>query len=125
MNKPTRFIGLWDTHIGWERANVGGRYVNRPVHNAKALRAVLRFAEEFQPQAVILGGDNFNCGPISHWHHGKPRLVEGFRLKSELELGDELLFAPLDKILPKGAEKHYLLGNHEYWIDDHVNANPS
>lgn len=125
ITKPTRFIGLWDTHIGWERANVGGNYVTRPVHNAAAIRAALRFAEDFQPHAVILGGDNFNCGPISHWHHGKPRLVEGFRLKSELELGDEILVSELDRIIPKDGIKKYLYGNHEAWIDDHINSTPA
>ncbi len=125
VKKPTRFIGLWDTHVGWERANVRGEYITRPVHNAAAIRAVWRFAEDFQPHAIILGGDNFNCGPISHWHHGKPRLVEGFRLKSELELGDELVVSEADRIVPDDGIKIYHYGNHEAWIDDHITATPA
>ncbi len=123
--KPYNFVALYDTHIGWERRNVAGQYVTRVVHNPKAIKAVVRFMEDFKPQACVLGGDNFNCGPISHWHNGKPRLVEGFRLKSEYELGDEILFSEVDRILPKGGVKQYLYGNHEAWIDDHISANPS
>lgn len=110
-------------HFGWERKNCRGKYVVKPTHNMPAIRAMLRFAETWQPQAIILGGDNINCGPISHWHHGKPRLVEGFRLKAELDLFDS---AFLECPIVKAAKKkifHY--GNHERWLDDHVDANPS
>lgn len=122
MTKPLRFIGLWDLHFGWEKANVRGNYVTRPVHDIVAIRAATRFAEEWQPDALILGGDNINCGPVSHWTQGKPRLTETLRLKDELELLEEhVICLPVFK---KCQKKIFHYGNHERWVDDMLHTVP-
>ena len=119
--KPLRFAALFDIHVGWDKRLESGRLVTRPTHNLPAIRTVLRFLEDWQPHAVILGGDQLNCGPISHWNHGKPRLVEGFRLKGELDLLDELVLSPLHKT----PTKYWHTGNHEVWLNDFLDQNPS
>lgn len=123
-SRPIKFVAAFDTHIGEEYAHVRGRRERRLTHNPKAIRAFLRFAQDFGPDAMIFGGDNINCGPVSRWSAGKPRLTEDFRLKRELEWFDELLLSPLEQILPRGGIKKLHNGNHEYWIEEFLNAHP-
>lgn len=121
VNRPTRFLALFDMHIGWEKIRVRGRDVVTATHNLAAIQATLRFARDFQPDAILLVGDQLNCGPISHWVKGQPRLVEGFRLKAEMDLLDNLVLRHFDTC----DIKMWFVGNHEMWIQDHIDAHPS
>jgi len=116
----TRFVALFDIHVGWEWARVGGELVKRPTHNEPAIHATLDFVNDFAPDVLILGGDQINCGPVSHWLKGKPRLVEGFRLKNELDKFQDLFGNTLIKI-PRTI---WMDGNHEAWIHGLVDENP-
>ncbi len=124
VDKPTNFLALFDTHFGWERQKIHGKDVLKATHAAPAIRAVLKFAKDWKPKALILGGDQLNCGPISHWLKGKPRLTAGFNLRREMDELDGLLLKPLDAILPPDAIRIWHEGNHEAWIQDHIDANP-
>lgn len=115
-----KFIALFDLHFGFETGQVNGNKVVRPTHNLKAVNAVKKFAEDFKPDILILGGDQLNCGPISHWHHGKPRLDEGLRLKDEYSLLRDNILDPFRSI----EKKIWLTGNHEQWIEDYLNSHP-
>jgi hypothetical protein len=123
LSKPTRFVALFDCHIGWEYVNRRGKRILQKTHAEEAIRAVLRFCKDYKPQVVILGGDQLNCGPISHWHHGKPRLTEGLRLKQEMETADRILLKPLEALGCAGR-KIWLDGNHEVWVKQVVEENP-
>ena len=115
-----RFVALFDCHVGWEWARVGGKMVTRPTHNEPAIRATLDFVKDFAPDVLIFGGDQINCGPVSHWLKGKPRLVEGFRLKTELDKFQEL-FRDTTIHIPSTV---WMDGNHEAWIHGMVDENP-
>lgn len=115
-----RFVALYDIHIGWEWHVSGGRRSVRNTHNPAALKLALQFVQDFAPDIVILGGDQINCGPVSHWSKGKPRLSESFRLKRELDKLSELVLEPLKA----AAVKIWLDGNHEAWIEQLVDENP-
>lgn len=117
-------MAIFDTHFGWERTQRRGKTVIQPTHNLPAIRAAIEFAKDFKPQALILGGDQLNCGPISHWHHGRPRLDAGFKLKDEMDLCNDHLLKPFDAILPRGAIKIWHDGNHEAWIQSFIDENP-
>jgi len=117
-----KFIALYDAHYGEEYKSINGVEKKFFTENQKAIDAVLDFASEYDPDTVILGGDQLNCGPISHWNHGKPKLQEGFRLKAEMDRLDQKLLSFFDKGKPKN--KIWLRGNHEQWIEDFVAANP-
>lgn len=119
--RPSKFIALFDIHCGWEKQNIRGKKYTKATHSLPALRAAVKFARDFAPDVLILGGDQLNCGPISHWHHGHPLLIEGVRLKDEFELLEEEVLTPLQKV----RRKIWHDGNHEQWIYDHVEANPS
>ncbi len=124
VSKLTPFIALFDIHIGFERIRHHGKELIRPTHSLPAIRAMMKFAKDFKPEALILGGDQLNCGPISHWLKGKPRLTAGFNLRKEMDLLDEIILRPFDALLPKGAPKIWHDGNHEVWIQDHIDQNP-
>lgn len=115
-----RFVALYDIHIGWEWAHQGGRRVKKETHNPRALKATLDFVQDFAPDVIIFGGDQINCGPVSHWHKGKPRLTEGFRLKDELDKFGELVLRRLEKF----PNIIWLDGNHEAWIMQFLDENP-
>lgn len=118
--QPLKFIALFDIHCGWEKQNIRGKTVTRPTHNKEAIKAAILFAKDFTPDVLVLGGDQVNCGPISHWHHGRPILTEGLRLKDEYELLDELILSPLQSV----KRKIWHTGNHEAWLTQHIEANP-
>lgn len=115
-----KFIALFDLHFGWERGLERGKWVTRPTHNLPAIRAVMSFAVDFKPDVVVLGGDQLNCGPISHWHKGRPILNEGFRLRTEMDLLDNEVLKPFDRV----GRKIWIGGNHEAWIDQFIEENP-
>lgn len=115
-----KFLAIFDAHIGHEKGLEGGRWISRPTFNKKAIKAVVNFAKDFAPDVFILGGDQLNCGPVSHWHHGKPLLDEGFRLKQEMDTLEELILDPFKKV----ERKIWHDGNHEQWIYDNVATNP-
>lgn len=122
--KSTSFIALYDIHVGWERARVEGEHVVRPTHNLAALRAAMRFAVDYQPDVFILGGDQLNCGPVSRWHKGSPRVAAGFNLKDEMDtLWDEVLVPVENKL--SCSEKVWLYGNHEKWIELWLDEQPA
>jgi hypothetical protein len=116
-----KFLALFDLHFGYEFGNVKGNRVKRTTHNLDAIKAVKKFAFDFGPDILILGGDQLNCGPVSHWHKGKPRLDEGFRLKDEYTLLNEHILHPFYDV----ERKIWLTGNHEQWIEDYINEHPS
>lgn len=121
--KSKKFIHVTDAHIGYENERKGlTDYVVTTTHNSDLLKRIWELSKSFKPDYVILGGDNLNCGPVSHWSKGKPKLQEGFRLKRECELLEELI---LDPIRSQGIKnKVTLTGNHEDWIRQYLQDKP-
>lgn len=115
-----KYVALFDTHIGFERR--GGHKV--PLHDPKALAAVLAFIRDFTPDVVILGGDILDCGAISHHNHGKPGRVEGLRLLSDAQFCKEELIQPIQDVLGEKGEGVFIVGNHEDWIEQLVEEEP-
>lgn len=116
-----KFVALFDMHFGRETVNIPGKgRVKRNTHDLPIVRKVLDFVDDFKPDTVILGGDQLNCGPVSHWHKGKPLLEEGTRLKWEYDLLNKKVLSRLNSI----KEKVWLQGNHEVWINTTVESTP-
>lgn len=127
MSEAQRFIAAYDIHFGWEKKQIRDKLKVQPTHDLEAVNAMLEFAVDFKPHVFILGGDQLNCGPVSKWLRGAPRLMEGFRLKEEMDLLDRHVLLPVDAIIPseqKGGRKIWLEGNHEYWIRRYVDEHP-
>lgn len=115
----TKFLFIVDTHWGFER--VGGH--KKPLHDLKAINAMLKFAKDFKPDEVILGGDIIDCGAVSHHNHGKPGAVEGLKLIEDVQGVRNALLSPLEAL---GAKKYtFIVGNHEAWLEQLVEALPA
>jgi hypothetical protein len=116
-----KFLAIWDTHIGFERRN--GHL--KPLHDSKAIGAMLKFAKDFKPNTLVLGGDILDCGAISHWNSQKPGATEGMRLAKDAQVARELLVTPLVATMEgKTQKKIFIGGNHESWIDDLLDKEP-
>lgn len=113
-----KFLYAVDMH--WGHENVGGH--KRPLHDIKAINAMLAFAVDFNPDEIILGGDILDCGAISHHNHGKPGATEGLRLLGDAkELRSEVLI-PLESLKAKNT---FITGNHEAWLDQLIELQPA
>ena len=115
-----KFLAFYDCHYGKEYKVVGGNKRTYSTQNQAAINSVLSFSDDYSPDVVILGGDQLNCGPVSHWNKGKPYLQEGFRLKDEMDALDKGLLSRIDNV----PTKIWLKGNHEVWIDHFIQENP-
>lgn len=117
-----RFLALFDAHVGFERRP--GESLS-PLHDARALRAVQKFAEDFRPHDLVLGGDILDCGVISHHNRNKPGKVEGLRLLKDMRLAKELVVEPFEATLAgRNTRRLYHIGNHEDWINDLLHKEP-
>ncbi len=117
----SKFVALYDMHYGKEVKVERGIRKIYPTHNQKAINTTLQFVRDYDPNTLILGGDQLNCGPISHWNRGKPYIIESFRLKDELDTFEKDFLSKIDNI----ENKIWLQGNHEQWVSDFVNEHPS
>lgn len=111
-----KFLAIFDAHVGFER--LPGEARPSPLHDPKALGAVWKFAEDFKPDRVILGGDILDCGPVSHHNRKTPGKTEGLRMRRDFELCRELVIDPAAEVLAPDGKLDYLIGNHEDWLQD-------
>lgn len=113
-----RGVMFVDSHWGYE--NVGGK--RRPLHDPRAHDILLQIIGDWKPRRAVMAGDGLDCGAASHWNKSKPRLTEGLRLESD---ADEYRRQVLDPIADATKERDYIKGNHEAWVDQFVDENPS
>jgi hypothetical protein len=85
---------------------------------------MMSFIEQNKISGFIFGGDALDMADVSPHTRNKPGLrTKGGVLKHLREFDDKCL-KPLEAILPKGAEKVWLDGNHEHWLDQFVDEHP-
>lgn len=106
-----KFVFLTDLHYGFERRH--GHKI--ALHDEKAMEVALQFVQDYQPDAVILGGDILDCGAVSHHNRGKPGKTEGLRILADGEMCHKEFIQPLLSAVPD-ASFTYLVGNHEAWL---------
>lgn len=94
-----------------------------PHQNTPACKAILKLMSDVKFDKFSIMGDFLDYGCISHWNKNKHRTLEGQRLKQDYISGNSLL-DEFDKRLPKDAEKYFLKGNHEVWIQDLLEEMP-
>lgn len=113
-----KFIYAVDFHWGYER--VAGH--KKPLHDIRAINAMLAFAIDFKPDEFIIGGDGLDCGVISHHNHGKPGATEGLKLLADAQEFRSEVLVPIESLKAKNI---YIEGNHEAWLDQLVEVHPS
>jgi hypothetical protein len=113
------FIATFDEHYGFEK--VDNKIV--PIHDQKAIDSVLAFAHDLKPHAWVKGGDQVDCGPISHHNKNRRLFLENRRLKDDFEAYDRNMHQPINELV-KGP-KIFHIGNHEDWIADLIEEMPA
>ena len=114
-----RYIFSPDKHIGWERGNKK----LLPIHDARSIGALMAFAADFQPDVWIEGGDNLDCGPVSHWLQDKKLSLNNLDLSRDTEAYTALVLDPLRQ-LPSITQKYWMIGNHEMWLTQLAEKHP-
>ncbi len=116
-----KFVFAPDTHVGYEKKH--GKLV--PLHDSKAINAMLKFAQDFKPDIYIAGGDNLDCGPVSHWLKHKKSSIADLDLRKDCKEYTKLVLNPINKIMNRdGTSKIWMIGNHEMWLHDAIEENP-
>lgn len=114
-----RFIYAVDSHWGYERT--GGH--KKPLHDIRAINAMLNFAADFAPHEFIMGGDALDCGAVSHHNKNKPGKTEGLKLLVDAQECVEHLIKPIESITKEKTT--FIIANHEKWVQDLVDEMPS
>lgn len=98
--------------------------LHHPHHVKKLWKNILRFTEDIKPDIWVFGGDNEDLEVVSHWVGNKRRRVEGKRLKKDYDDFNRDILDPLEAILPAEAERVFMLGNHEDWVEQYIDEHP-
>jgi predicted phosphodiesterase/transposase-like protein len=97
--------------------------IHVPEQDDCAMNAVFQLMKDVKFDGIINIGDYMDFSSISRWTKGKNKTLEGMRLKNDYIKGNAILDV-FDELLPKGAEKHFLTGNHDIRVDTLIDELP-
>lgn len=95
-----------------------------PHTNKPTVRAMFQFVDFVKPKIFIKGGDQLDLGCISHHNKNKPLYRTKGAYMKDVTGYDRDILAPLEKLLPKDAEKVWIYGNHEDWERQAIEEQP-
>jgi len=110
MKRIKRGMALFDLHY--------------PDNDKACTNIAYSFAKEFRPDIFILGGDQMDMNCISFFNKGKPKLVEGQRLKNEYKGFQCDILNRFESVLKKKCRKIFFIGNHEYRVQRIIECEP-
>lgn len=87
-------------------------------------RACLNFCARNPISIFLFGGDNLDCGSISHHTKGKPKFRPTGKMKQDLDGFRREMLDEIEARLPKRCIKVWLTGNHEAWLDQMLEEQP-
>lgn len=99
-----------------------------PKQNKRAIGCLLEVIEFIKPQRIVMMGDIMSCdtfsrhdidkAPKSHWTE------DDFYIHSKIEYDETASFLnDINRLVPR-AQKIYLLGNHEMWLENWIKRSP-
>lgn len=91
-----------------------------PEHDPQAWACVLDFVRRNDVDGFVFGGDQLDLSCVSHHTVGKGLFRPKGALKANLDGFKRDVLDPLDKALGPGAEKRFLIGNHEAWLTEQL-----
>jgi predicted phosphodiesterase/predicted DNA-binding protein YlxM (UPF0122 family) len=97
--------------------------IHAPEQDDLALNTVYKLMSDVKFDGIVNIGDFMDMNYISRFSKGKNKSLEGKRIKNDYIVGNAILDV-FDKLLPQGAEKYFLHGNHEARIDAFINEWP-
>jgi hypothetical protein len=124
VHRFERHVILSDLHYRTYTQQVwdaeAGRYkpVQRTVHDPAALRVVEAFLRSWKPDVIWFNGDMLDFAPLSK-HDKEPYERDG--LEQDI-MGARAIFRRFRRDHPRAA-MHYLLGNHEAWLEKYLRRN--
>jgi hypothetical protein len=100
--------------------------IHVPHEDRTALRAVHKYLAATELANLVILGDFMDMEEVSRYVAGRPRKIEGMRLKENAEHGKRILEAICKAARTANPRcKVYLLeGNHEFRIQDAIDAHP-
>lgn len=107
--KPSRVVAGFDLHF--------------PKYHKPTVDAMLEFIADIRPSMFIFGGDQFDNAEISHHNRRKPLYKPTGSYKKNTEDFNALILEPLEALL-KGVDKVWIIGNHDHWEYEFVEAHP-
>lgn len=103
-------VAVYDTHYPeWHKPTWG---------------VIFDYLRKNKPDIFIFGGDQFHFDCISHHTRDLPlyRVRRGYR--NDIEGFRRDILDPLERLLPKGCTKIWIIGNHERFERDLIERNP-
>lgn len=93
-----------------------------PETDEAAVNAAIKLGRFYRPDLLLHLGDVGEFASVSSFSKGKPKLLEGLRIKDDVESAVSFLNR-MSTINPK-AKKVCLMGNHEDRVNRFLNENP-
>jgi hypothetical protein len=81
---------------------------------------------DYKPDVIVHLGDHWDFPSLSHWDRGKPKKMEGRRLKDDIEAGNKAMDILLKPLQSKTYKPRliFLYGNHEDRLTRQIDAFP-
>lgn len=110
------------------KSNVKRYIVGADLHFPKLHRptfdAMIEFIKDIKPSGFIFQGDQFDNEEISHHNSNKPYYKERRSYVRNQETFEKEVLTPLEKALPKGCGRTWIIGNHDDWEFQFVETHP-
>jgi predicted phosphodiesterase len=110
MAKVRQAVAVYDLHYP---------KVDKPTVNCW-----MDYVERSKVDVFIFGGDQFHFDEISHHTKHTPIFRTRRSYLNSIEGFDRDILTPLERLLPAGCEKVWIIGNHEDWEQDLINEQP-
>lgn len=98
--------------------------IHYPKVNRQALRCFLSFLAENPPDYFVFGGDQLDMASISHHNKKKPLFKGEAAYLRDIRGFDDAVLKPIEALIGKDCEKHWIIGNHERFEQDLVEEQP-
>lgn len=95
-----------------------------PEIHKPTVNAIFDYLASNKPDIFIFGGDQFHFDALSHHNAGKPFFRTRRAYQNDIEGFRRDILTPLEKLLPKGCEKVWIIGNHERFEQDFIEEHP-
>ena len=109
-NGTTKWLVFSDTHA--------------PLHDRAAVDCMIEYARVYKPDGIVIAGDLAEMSSVSHWLQNKRLLLEGKRLKDDIDCAVELAEYVANEVGVDQDKKIFLKGNHDEWLDMYLVEHP-
>lgn len=103
---------------------VVGADLHFPKVSWSTFEAMLEYIKDIKPTGFVFQGDQFDNEEISHHNNNKPFYKERRSYLRNQEDFAERILTPLEQALPRNADRTWIVGNHDDWEFQFVEAHP-